>query len=163
MNEEGGGASRSTDPAFGSSSATDVSLREYLVAKIDAVEKRSDERFEEMKAAVATAFSESQKAITKAETATEKRFEAVNEFRQTLSDQAAAFITRDTLNSLTEKLEASISRNRQDLNELSKRIDLRQGELAGSKTTTGTFLAIGGLALTVVIVLIALLTHITFK
>lgn len=33
-------------------------------------------------------------AILKAETATERRFEGVNEFRQTLSDQASRFITR---------------------------------------------------------------------
>lgn len=33
--EEGGGASRTTDPAAGSSAATDVSLREYLMEAID--------------------------------------------------------------------------------------------------------------------------------
>ena len=48
----GGGASRSTDPAAGSSAATDVSLREYLTEKItrtdekvSANRKQSGERF----------------------------------------------------------------------------------------------------------------------
>lgn len=41
MNDEGGGASRSTDPAAGTSSATDVSLREWITAN----QRRNDERF----------------------------------------------------------------------------------------------------------------------
>lgn len=42
---DGGGASRSTDPAAGTSSATDVSLREYLNEKIHADRKLNNERF----------------------------------------------------------------------------------------------------------------------
>lgn len=42
MNEEGGGASRSTEPAAGTSSATDVALKEYLSEKIG----RTNERIE---------------------------------------------------------------------------------------------------------------------
>lgn len=39
INDEGGGASRSTDPASGSSAATDVSLREYLAAQTVALKE----------------------------------------------------------------------------------------------------------------------------
>lgn len=45
MSEEGGGASRSTDPAAGSSAATDVSLREYFNEKINSDRKLNNERF----------------------------------------------------------------------------------------------------------------------
>lgn len=138
MRDEGGGASRSTDPAAGSSAATDVSLREYLTALIISVEKRSDERFGEMKLAVDTAFKEAQKAIDKADSATEKRFEGVNEFRAQLSDQATRFVTRETLDALVAKLEVQIDRNREDLDDLSKRVDLREGQTVGSKTTSAT-------------------------
>lgn len=41
----GGGASRSTDPAGGTSSATDVSLREYLGEKIHDDRRTNKERF----------------------------------------------------------------------------------------------------------------------
>lgn len=122
MSEQGGGASRSTDPATGSSQATDVSLREYLTMLIDAAERRSDDRFEAMKAMVQAAFEESQKAISKAETATEKRFEGVNEFRLQLADQAARFVTRETLDALVSKLQGEIDRNRRDLDELAKKL-----------------------------------------
>lgn len=42
--EEGGGASRSTDPAAGTSSATDVSLREFIDQRFRDLERRLDER-----------------------------------------------------------------------------------------------------------------------
>jgi len=46
MSEEtGGGASRTTDPAAGSSAATDVSLREYFNEKIGADRKLNRDRF----------------------------------------------------------------------------------------------------------------------
>ena len=45
--------------------------------------------------AVATAMIAAEKAVTKAENAAEKRFEAVNEFRGQLSDQATRFLRRD--------------------------------------------------------------------
>ena len=44
--------------------------------------------------AVATAMIAAEKAVTKAENAAEKRFEAVNEFRAQLADQAGHFINR---------------------------------------------------------------------
>jgi hypothetical protein len=45
VSNEGGGASRSTDPAAGTSSATDVSLREYLNEKIESDRTLNRERF----------------------------------------------------------------------------------------------------------------------
>jgi hypothetical protein len=55
---------------------------------------------------VQIALAASEKAIMKAETATEKRFEAVNEFRQTLSDQAANFVTRELHDQLEKDIQA---------------------------------------------------------
>jgi len=41
---DGGGASRSTEPAAGTSAATDVSLREHLAQRLSETEHRIDER-----------------------------------------------------------------------------------------------------------------------
>ncbi len=142
MSEDGGGASRTTNPAAGASTATDVSLREYLSAQIQAAESRSVMRYEAMQAQVAAAFESSQRAIDKADEATEKRFEGVNEFRAALSDQATRFVTRETLESLGAKLEAAIDRNREDLDALSKRINLREGAISGSRVTWGSMAAL---------------------
>jgi hypothetical protein len=54
--------------------------------------------------AVQAALSASEKAVIKAETATEKRFEAVNEFRSTLSDQAQHFASRTEVQALLSGL-----------------------------------------------------------
>lgn len=51
------------------------------------------------------ALQAAKEAVTKAEMATERRFESVNEFRQTLSDQAGTFISRTEFNSLKERMD----------------------------------------------------------
>lgn len=159
--ELGGGASRSTDPAAGTSSATDVSLREYLTALISAAEQRSDARFDAMKEMVETAFDTAKEAITKAEVATDKRLEGMNEFRDTLSDQASNFVTKDALESLVARLEAQIKRNREDLDALSKRIDVREGEIQGSKVTYGNIAAMLATFAVIIGILIFLSQHIS--
>jgi len=53
---------------------------------------------------VQLALSSAEKAITKAEIATEKRFEGVNEFRSALSDQASTFATRAVVDTQLEAL-----------------------------------------------------------
>jgi predicted transcriptional regulator len=161
MRDEGGGASRSTDPAAGTSSATDVSLREYLIALIHAAEQRSDARFESMKDQVDAAFRASQEAINKAELAADKRFESVNEFRAVLADQQRDLVTRQVLSSMSEKLEAAINRNRDDLSNLEKRLTLREGQTLGSRITGGvlvTVITVGVAILGLVIVLANYLT-----
>jgi len=64
------------------------SLKEYVDTRLDAIDK----------------------AVTKAETATEKRFEGVNEFRNTLADQQRTFMPRaeseNQCNSLSERISA---------------------------------------------------------
>lgn len=123
MSAAGGGASRTTETASGSSAATDVSLREYLTALIVAAESRADLQFAAMK-----------EAVTKAEGAGEKRLEG---FPQLFADTAE-------LRALGEKLQEGIDRNREDLDKLSSRLDLATGEQAGSRLTkTGLYAALG--------------------
>jgi hypothetical protein len=60
-----------------------VTLKEFFKTLLDERDKRFDQRFNQM-----------DRAVTKAEVATEKRFESVNEFRNTLADQQRTFIPR---------------------------------------------------------------------
>jgi hypothetical protein len=159
--DEGGGASRTTDPAYGTSTATDVSLREYLVARLNAIEKNTALQFEAMKDAVEAAFENSQRAIDKADIATEKRFEGVNEFRAALSDQATRFVTTETLAALGDKLQASINRNQDDLIALTKRVDLREGQTEGTRVTTGWLVAMAGIAIASIGAFVVLADYLT--
>ena len=148
--EEGGGASRSTDPAAGTSSATDVSLREFLTQRISTVEQKADARFNAM-----------EQALRLADLATERRFEGVNEFRATLSDQAQHFVTTETLNAIVERLESKIERNRETTLDVSKRIDRREGIESGSRITKGSLYAAFGAAIAFLGLMIVLANYLT--
>ncbi len=98
-----------------------------LSARIDALaamlgerEDRTKERFANMEKTVGAALVASDKAVAKAEMATEKRFENVNEFRAALQDQTATLLPKseyavhhgamlDTVTKLTERV-ATIER-----------------------------------------------------
>lgn len=58
--------------------------------------------------ALAAAFSAAKEAVDKANTASEKRFDGVNEFRAQLSDQAGTFITRELADNIFCDLKSQI-------------------------------------------------------
>ena len=70
-----------------------------------------------------------------------------------IADQATRFVTTETLAALGEKLQASIERNQDDLNALAKRIDLREGQVSGSRLTSTTV----GQIVTIVVMVLGLL------
>lgn len=80
-----------------------VSLRDYLEERIQSLSNRVDA------AAVA-----SEKALEKATSATEKRFDSVNEFRAVLSDQTSTLLPRSEYDArhqaLTDRTEANAAR-----------------------------------------------------
>ena len=69
-------------------------LATHLTSKIEALDRFCVTNFAQGKERVDMALAASDKAIGKAELATEKRFEGVNEFRQTLADQASHLMPR---------------------------------------------------------------------
>lgn len=92
-----------------------VSLREYIEGRFDRTEKvsverlarleqrmqtiedRAEERLDTTRRELRAAFEASEKAIDKADTATEKRFESVNEFRAQLASQTNSFMPREVV------------------------------------------------------------------
>ncbi len=106
-------------------------LREYLLTLIAANEVKYSERFEASQRAINAAFLAQQtamqtaltaqktavdialgaadRAVTKAEIAAEKRFESVNEFRSTLSDQQNTFMPRGETTALFKSMDEKIS------------------------------------------------------
>ncbi len=78
---------------LGSAAAQEPTLRE-LRAILDERDAKYNQRFEAQEKAVSAALAAAKEAVLKAETASEKRFESVNEFRTTLKDQQLLLITR---------------------------------------------------------------------
>jgi hypothetical protein len=72
---------------------TDTALAHVLALR-DADDTRYEQRFLAQEKSVAAALHAAEKATDKADTAAEKRFDGVNEFRATLKDQQGTYITR---------------------------------------------------------------------
>lgn len=93
---------------------TTDTLHQHVMAEIRGLDRFVNQRIDAQADKVVLALTAAERAVTKAETATEKRFEGVNEFRQTLSDQAATFVSRVEYNAMrdaiVEKMQGLIGR-----------------------------------------------------
>lgn len=73
---------------------------------VDTLKKYFEALLAEKDKQIALALSAAEKAVTKAETATDKRFDGVNEFRQTLSDQTKSFASMERVDAIDKQLNA---------------------------------------------------------
>jgi hypothetical protein len=120
------------------------SLEAVIEAKLDAHRAIADAQADK----VALALASSDKAVAKAETATEKRFEGVNEFRAQLNDQARTFMPR------TES-DASALRMAERIQELTDRMNRAEGHGAGAKDNkAGLYAALAAVAVLLSIVVV---------
>lgn len=94
--------------------AADMELRQQQ--RFEAQTKAVDAAIIAQRAAVDAALIAANQATAKAETATDIRFQAVNEFRGQLADQATRFITR-------VEVEAAIMRNTERIAELATKLE----------------------------------------
>jgi predicted nucleic acid-binding Zn-ribbon protein len=94
---------------------------EGFIKLMDERQLRNDDRFNSQDEKTSLAVSASEKASTKAETAIEKRFDSVNEFRGAMNDSARLQLPRAEADSRFASLE-------QKLEEMKKRYDT---EIAG--------------------------------
>ena len=111
-------------------------LRSLLDERYATQTKALDAAFKAAEQAVAVALANAEKATVKAEDASEKRFEGVNEFRKALSDQTSTFIPRaeyDTAHaSLADRVTANADRLAALELRLTSRLDRGEGSEAGA-------------------------------
>lgn len=186
--DEGGGASRTTDPAAGSSAATDVSLREHFGASLAALDRHLTSELDAIRREVAAEIARIEtlmralitaehdlrlarrqddlRAIDKAEESMTKRLDAMNEIREQLNAQASSFMTLATFAAESDKIDAQLDRNRDDIENI-RRLSLSRdtfestvaewtrwrglvdnymagtsGAQIGSRATVGTLIAV---------------------
>jgi hypothetical protein len=101
---DGQNAGRTHEPSLREITSQLDGLKELM----DERDRRYEERFKAMDEKTGLALTSSEKAVTKAETATEKRFDSVNEFRDTLRDQAALLMPRPETQALFKAYEEKI-------------------------------------------------------
>jgi hypothetical protein len=92
-----------------------VALRDYFTLWLERLELFYNRRFEDLDTKTTLALTAADKAVNKAETATEKRFEGVNEFRQTLADQASRLMPREEALSKFENMLKDIAALSKDI------------------------------------------------
>jgi len=121
-----------------------VDLKTYFSDRISSIfqliaekDKNYNQRFDNVIEATKNALAAADRAVSKAETATEKRFEGVNEFRNTLADQQRTLMPRSEveilIKSLNEKVDA-----------LNIATIAKQSQGAGRSEGIGQIIAIAG-------------------
>ena len=116
-------------------------IEDRCVHRLEAVMSERDRYYisqiQALKEAVSSALISADKALSKAETASEKRFDSVNEFRAALSDNSANFVQRDAYEERHRALESRLTSLDEKVNELLRRWEATKGR-------GGAFSDIGG-------------------
>jgi len=120
-------------------------LRAHLLSELAALfrllaemDLRYEQRYVAQSKALEAALLAAEKAVLKAETAAERRFESVNEFRAQLSDQAGTFIPRSEHGVQMKATEDRLSR----IDDALKAIQIWQGNIAGRLAVLGAVFAV---------------------
>jgi len=113
-------------------------LREIMLAN----DVRYSERFEALKAANASALASADRALAKAEAASEKRFDNTNEWRQTMSDMTRTLMSRTEAISMYES-------NSEKIDDLMSRVKGIEGQSAGKLAFWGYVIGAVGLGLSI--------------
>lgn len=109
----------------------------HLLSVTASNDRRYEQRFEAQEKAVGNAIFAADRAVVKAEAATEKRFESVNEFRATLSDQQRTFMPRSESDAIIKALDVRLQR----MEELAR---VGQAERAGIQGGWGYAVGVAG-------------------
>jgi hypothetical protein len=128
-------ARREAGHQFSSTIAMRVALQEEMDRRFTDLSSQLDRRFQDSERAVQAALAAAKEAVLKAEEASNKRFESVNEFRAQLGDQASTFLGRNEYlaahQSLTDKVDTSIKTLTERIGSLELRLTSRLDTTAG--------------------------------
>lgn len=95
--DEGGGASRTTEAAAGSSAPTDVSLREYIGVRLDALDRHMMSELNGLRRETKAANEAAERAIQVAKEEAAERLLAHNGLIEQMRQQAQQFASRESL------------------------------------------------------------------
>lgn len=116
---------------------------------VDTLKEYFSQRFTDSDKAIQAALLAAKEAVLKAENATEKRFEATNEFRGQLADQTATLLPRSEYDSNHKALEDKIDA-------LTDRMNRNDGKSSGLSAGWGYLVGAIVLAATIISVILAL-------
>jgi hypothetical protein len=124
-------------------------LRRFILDRMDERDRRYGERFDAQEKAVAAALAAAKEAVTKAEVATEKRLEGLNELRKMSSDQASLFMPKT-------EAEIRLAALGKDVDDLRTSRDVGTGRFVGREAGTADNRWLYGAVISAVSILISL-------
>lgn len=129
--DTGGGASRSTDPAAGSSAATDVSLREYVMSTIASLDRHTTAEIASLRRETHLANENAEKAIGVAKEEAAERLAAHNGLIEQMRQQAEAFASREALENFKAERHMALDAFKDEADKRFGRIERFQSMLVG--------------------------------
>ena len=131
MTDEGGGASRSTDPAAGSSAATDVSLREFVAIRIDALDRHVTSELAALRRETHAANAAAERATAVAADEAKERLVAHNGLIEQMRQQAQMFASRESLDSFKAERQSALDAFKNESDRRLGRVERFQAMLTG--------------------------------
>lgn len=138
MEDHGGGASRTTDPAAGSSAATDVSLREYLGARIEALDRHMVSELAALRRETHAANLAADRAIEVAADEAKERLAAHNGLIEQMRHQAQQFASRESLENFKAERHQALDSYKDENDKRFGRIERFQAMLIGGMLLVST-------------------------
>lgn len=131
MDEGGGGASQTTDPAAGSSAATDVSLREYLGSRINALDRHITAELAALRRETAAANTAAERAIAVAADEAKERLHAHNGLIEQMRQQAQLFASRESLDAFKTERHHALNVFKEEADKRFGRVERFQAMMVG--------------------------------
>jgi hypothetical protein len=119
---------------------------------VETLKEYTDQRFEAQDRAVQAALQAAKEAVDKANIASEKRFESINEFRGQLSDQQATFLTRNEYGAQHDAMA-------QRLQDLADRFNTSSGRTTGLGASWGVIVSVASILIAFGTLLLLILKH----
>jgi hypothetical protein len=131
VSDRGGGASRSTDPASGSSAATDVSLREHVTLLVNSLDRHLTSEIAALRRETTQANRNSERAIEVAAEEAKERLAAHNGLIEQMRQQANAFASRESLDDFKAERHQALDTFKAEADKRFGRIEKFQAMLTG--------------------------------
>lgn len=131
-------------PPFSPQYKNEMTSRE-IISLLNERDRQYSQRFDAQQQAVKEAFFSAKEAVDKAERASEKRFDSVNEFRGQLKDQQNTFLPRTEYIANHKALEISVKENAEKLALVTQRQYEENGRSSGSNWMWGVVAGVIGI------------------
>lgn len=134
-----------------------VPLKEFVLSVLNEREDKYVQKFEALKESLSAVVVSLEKAVLKAEVATEKRFESVNEFRKQMGDMQTTLAPKSEVNMRFDAANARIDVVAKALETIVNLLSNTKGKSEGTASTGTVIVTVVNILLVIAVIVISLL------